>query len=394
MSDHATHILVSFCNTATGAPPVVLYEIATGTITVPRMPPEVAIRKPSGLAEAGGFLYVMTSRTDGSLAASVSHPNPSTLFVFDRHTLALVATNVCELVFDGHSMLVRERGLDVVSTGTDEIVHLTMQGPHVVSEQAVWRADAHGKRADVHHLNAIGLWRGETYVSGFGRKEGSSWRSTPHGFVEAVDTGERILRDIRQPHSILDVDGALVYCQSGTSTVHVHGTGAERRLPGYARGLCRVQNAIFAGTSRGRQVSKSTGLLTTRSDPGAAAGRCTLVRLTPATLEIEAVVELDPYGIEIYDLLPVAEVAAWPLMDEREWRDRYISGLFAGFEERDASMAWLHTEVGERDAAIEWLHWEVAERDRALVWLHQEVADRVREIDDLKARLAAQPEGA
>ncbi len=385
MSEGASHILITFCNTPGWAPALALYDVETGGISVLRTPPELAARKAAGVAVGERHLYVISSRTEVDRTSSVEPPNPSTLFIFNRSDLSLLAMHVCALVYDGHSMVVHNQGLDVVSTGSDEIVRLTIRGSTVEAEDVIWRADPNGKRADIHHINALGTWRGHRIASGFGRKSAIPWSSAASGFIVSTTTGERLVDGIRQPHSLLDVDGALIYCESARKAIHIFGTGKTQTLPGYTRGLARVGNSLFAATSRGRRVSKSSGLLTNRADPGTSDGRCTLTRLDAHTLEIQGIVELDSFGAEVYDLVPVTGVSGWPVLTELEWRDGYIAGLSAGYEERDATIAWLHTEVAARDDTIQWLHWEVAERDRKIVWLHREVADRDRRLAGLAA---------
>ena len=165
----------------------------------------------------------------------------------------------------------------------------------------------------------------------------------------------------------------------------------HRPSPDTRAGIARVGDHLFVGTSRGRQVSKSTGRLTNRADPGTPAGKCTVVCLTADTLEIRRVVDLDHLAIEIYDLLPVSETDGWPVLTDTEWRDELITSLTASFETRDATIAWLHTEVSDRDATVAWLHREVAERDRSVASLHQEVASRDRQIEALRAATGVDP---
>src|SRR5262245_54653374 len=103
MSTDATHILISFCNTTPGAPSLGLFELATGAVHVPTVPSILAIQKPSGIALSDRFLFVLTTRIDGFSRPSIDPPNPSGLFVFDRRTLALLTSHVCESIVDAHT---------------------------------------------------------------------------------------------------------------------------------------------------------------------------------------------------------------------------------------------------------------------------------------------------
>jgi hypothetical protein len=187
-------------------------------------------------------------------------------------------------------------------------------------------------------------------------------------------TGERIGEGLGHPHSILDIDGTLAYCESSTASVVVGGSRSEQ-LPGYPRGLCRVGDRLLVGTSRGRKVSKSTGI-TNRADPGAPAGRCSVTTLALPGLAIERVDDLDELALEIYDLQPVSDAAAWPVVAETEWLKSRLVGLQERYEEHDGTVTWLHTEVAARDAEIVRLHSEVARRDASIAELQRDVADR------------------
>lgn len=384
----ATHILISFCNTPPGAPALALFDIERGVVTVPHVP-EIASHGATGLAVHGELLFVMTSKLQRDLQPSVDPPNPSVLFVLNRRDLSRLTQYTCASVFDGHSIMARDRALDVVSTGSDEVVRLHFHGPAVVKEEVIWRADPIGPRTDLHHLNAIGLWKDQTVITGFGRKTNITWSSAGEGFVKVLPDDRILETGVRHPHSLLDLDGVLAYCQSGTTSVHKHGERASQVLPGYTRGLARAGNRVFVGTSKGRRVSKSTGHLTNRGDPGATAGRCGLALLDAVTFDVEAFVDLSTYGAEIYDLLAVSDVDSWPIQSDMGWRDQYLAGLWTQHEHSSATVAWLHTEVGQRDATIEWLHREVAERDRTIASLHEEVARRDSHVAQLEARLRA-----
>jgi hypothetical protein len=213
-----------------------------------------------------------------------------------------------------HSLWVSGEVLYVVSTATDEVIELRMRGDEVLSESVFWRPDWKGRRADIHHLNAIFGWRGDLLVSGFGKKPGVHWGLTREGFIVNVTRGETIASGIYHPHSLVAVGEEIAYCESGKRVVRVIERGQTQRLPGYTRGLCLTGQKLFVGTSVGRRVSKSTGMLhNPQHSSGTPAGQCTVCRLSPSSLEIEDVIDLSAYGEEIYDLLPVEGTVRWPI---------------------------------------------------------------------------------
>jgi hypothetical protein len=402
VTDSATHILVSLCNQSTGAPSLAIVDIKSGDVQVLRLPVALAAEDARGIALSDRYVFVTTGRPRSKGRASRDSTGRSHLFVLGRHDLALVSSHVCEHIVDAHSLRAGDDHVEIVSTGSDEVMRLRLSGPHVIAEEVVWRPDPEGPRADIHHLNGICSWRGDVVVSGFGRKTDRLWSSAADGFIACLGSGERLATGIGQPHSVVDLDGTLAYCESSTGTIRLLGRKEIGRVPGYARGICRVGDRLFVGTSKGRHVSKSSGVLTNRADPGTPAGHCSLVRLRIDTLTTERVIDLDLLSWEIYDLLAVSGVENWPVVDEIKWRDSFIVGVRADYEERDQALSWLHTEAGardlevtrlheevaERDRIVESLHREVAERDRIVEWLHREVAQRDRIVESLQREVA------
>jgi hypothetical protein len=402
MSSFPTHILISFCNVLPGAPTLCLLDIATGSIRVLDVPEELSSQGgATGVAVSGEYLFVATSRTTGP-AGPRGPRGPSSVFAFDRRNLALSAHHVCETVYDAHSMLPHDGDLIVVSTGTDAVVRLRLDGPRVRSEEVVWRPDPDGALSDVHHLNAVARWQDRVVVSGFGKKLGHTWASATNGFIHDLTHEERLAGSIRQPHALADVDGTLAYCESGEAAVVFHGDVRRRQFDGYTRGMCTAGGSLFVATSKGRRTSKSSGRLTNRGDPGTPEGRCTLFRVRPTDLAIEAATDLGPYGWEVYDVVPLSDISRWPVAADTKWRDRMIAGLKESSDDRESTVSWLHVEVARRDKDLVWLHREVAQRDAEierlngevarrendLVWLHREVAQRDAEIERLNGELA------
>lgn len=358
-----------------------------------------------GLTASQRFLFAITALSESRLEAA-RKPSPSCLLIFDRRDLTLLNRYICRSIFDAHSICLEENALYVVSAGTDEVVELTLRDADVVSEQPYWRPDPDGPHRDVHHLNAIHRWQGGLLVSGFGKRSGPQWSSATDGFIVNIATGEYLATGLYQPHSLIEAGEALAYCESSRMAIRLLGSERQVRVPGYARGLCRIGDKLLAGTSRGRRVSKSTGVLTNRGDFGPVDGRCCVARLSIPALEMEQVIELDAYGWEIYDLLPIGGVAAWPCLAEVEWRDAGIRGLRDLYDDRDATASWLHVEVAKRDDAVAelrgelaGLHGEVAERDETIerlrgqaAGLHTRFAEQHRELERLHVEVAKRDE--
>ncbi|MFN8526574.1 MAG: DUF4915 domain-containing protein [Chloroflexota bacterium] len=350
------------------------------------------------------------------------------LLAFSRRNLELVASAESEVIGDAHSVVWEPDGLAVVSTYTDSVVRVQLFRDSFGDAREIWRPADSIQPVDVNHLNGLCRVQGRLLVSGFGRRAGQRWDGSETGFITDIETGECVLKGLRQPHSVAEIRGALGYCESGAQRVGLLAIDGERReavLDGYTRGLCTVGDELFVATSRARSRSRRTGELVPRLadlvGERMPTGRSAIHRIDLATLQTKEIIDLAEYGWEIYDLLPIEHVDRWPLMGEVDWRRRLIGHLRQTAEEamvaerrlhveiaaRDGTVraahedlarlgSWmeesrrreerLHAEVARRDETITWLHREVATRDATITWLHQEVAARDAAI--------AQPPGA
>jgi Domain of unknown function (DUF4915) len=306
-------ILVSLCNISVpGLPALGLLDTATSAFRILQLPRDLP---PNRLSQRAG-IHGLAVSTRYVYAVLQKDPSPSELLVLARKDLRLLNRYVFQ-ASNVHSLCVSGEVLNIVSTGTDEVIELRMRGSEVISETVFWRPDPEAPRADIHHLNAICAWRGDLLVSGFGKKPGQDWSLTRDGFIVNVTRGEKFASGIYHPHSLMTIGDAITYCESGNRTVRVIGRGQTQRLPGYTRGLCLAGQKLFVGTSVGRRVSKSTGMLyNPQHSSGAPAGRCTICRLSASTLEIEDIVDLSDYGYEIYDLLTVEGTSGWPFVQD------------------------------------------------------------------------------
>lgn len=206
----------------------------------------------------------------------------------------------------------------VVSTGTDEVIEVMLEGKKVMGEQSFWRPEPNGVKDDVFHINCIYEWQGDLVVSGFGKKTGSEeWNSARNGFIYNISKNETVVSGIEHPHSFAVVDDKLAYCASRERKLCFTSDKRTVEFPGYARGLCVVDNKIFVGTSASRKKSKSTGKL--NKSLGIDGGECTVSRINADTLQIEQTISLRKFAEEIYEFLPLAGTTKWPAIAHREF---------------------------------------------------------------------------
>jgi hypothetical protein len=298
-------ILVSFCNPQTpGRAALGLLDTRRSsfrTLALPAGP--FRSNGVTGLASSDAYVYAVLQT--GLLA-------PPRLLVLDRTHLALVNQYVFQSALDVHSLCSSQDALYVVSTGTDEVIQLTMHDAHVISEAAFWRPEPDAPRLDAHHLNAIIGSPDGLLASGFGKRAGPRWNSAQDGFIFNISTGIQVASGIYHPHSMVGLGRTLMYCESSNMAVRTIATNRIQYLPGYTRGLCVAEDKLFVGSSKGRKVSKSTGLINNPGESGVPAGRCTVSRLSLDSFDIEETIDLSGYGDEIYDLLAVEDTSRWP----------------------------------------------------------------------------------
>ena len=265
----------------------------------------------AGLVCCDRHVYAATQASAGG----AEDGGRSSLLIFEKSTFRLRTVYDFKAARDVHSMCWRNERLLVVSAGTDEVIEVRLHGTDVVAETEYWRPVADQPRCDTHHLNGIACSPEGVFVSGFGRRNGSSWSSATSGFIINATERRIVLNGLEQPHSVAMANSSLVFCESRQMAVRVAESGGQRRvLPGYTRGLCASGSFLFAATSVGRGTSRSTGeIVENPADLGGAIGRCTISCLDLETLSIVRTTECAAKGEEIYDLLAIDGIGQWPL---------------------------------------------------------------------------------
>lgn len=348
-----SHVLLSLCNVQLRrAPMLALLDLDTSDVSTVILPEALANSQGvTGLALSEAFLFVAVPIVEG--AGSDAQPEHSSLFVFDRHDLTLRTRYVFERGIDVHSLWVEGDRLWAVSTGTDELLQLVLDDAEVRSESVVWRPEPDGPRADVHHLNTVARVSGDLLVSGFGPRTGERLRTANDGFVVRVEDGRRLASGIDQPHSLAEVAGALVICESRRMSVRRLDGEKSLRLSGYTRGLCVADDSLLVGVSRGRLGSQGDDITENPGDPGEIAGSCAIVRCRPDSLEVEAVVDTAWLGMEIYDLLPVEGVGRWPVSNRPESDRELLTELWSAFDATSRRMKHALQLSAERKRLLE-----------------------------------------
>ncbi len=329
-------ILVSFCNLRSlpGRHALGLLNSNTMNFRMIKLPPEIPKSiGMMGLAQSSRHVFVGLQVSGGTKSAF----SPPGLLVFDRKDFTLVNHYVFKEVRDIHSLCLSqdEHNLYVVSTGTDEVIILKLNGAAVLEERIFWRPEGQNYRQDINHINCIYEWEGDLVVSGFGEKsEKEEWNSARSGFISNISQNKIIVSGIEHPHSFVDLNGRLAYCESKKRQVCILNEECIANLSGYSRGLCYTDDKLFIGTSASRKFSKSTRKMNRPMGLGSDGGACTVSRFSTKDFKIEKTVSLKNYSEEIYDLLPVDGTGNWPVHRhhkfytfEKSWNLQYNQAL-------------------------------------------------------------------
>jgi uncharacterized protein DUF4915 len=245
--------------------------------------------------------YLALATQDGAVA------------ILDRNNLSLKSRMSGNYLKNAHSILIDKDRLYAVSTGSDAVVAFDLVDGVLKNPRVVWKVSDASFGADNHHLNSICSYEGCILVSGFGKKESKLWSSAKEGFVIDIGTNTKVAEGLCQPHSLSVLEGSLFICESAKARILNVSKGQDKALDGYVRGLCLGPLGIYVAVSRGRTVSKSTGLqLSNPADPGALKGQAKVYLLDKDTLQEKATSSFG--GLEFFDLVRLGdEVNGWPL---------------------------------------------------------------------------------
>lgn len=225
----------------------------------------------------------------------------SFLAIFEKRTLRLLELVPLPNVIDVHSICLDGSALIAISTGTDEIVRISLAD--TTRTEIVWRASRSAE--DTHHLNAVSWHGGRLICSGFGPKSCERWKSALNGYIYDVSSGTFLARGIRHPHSLADRGGTLHFCESSRSLLR---TLERPLLPigGYLRGLaCLEDGSCLVGASVGRVDVSAPEFVLNPTDPGARVGRCAIHVTYPYGAHASRSIDCSHLADEIYDIMPI-----------------------------------------------------------------------------------------
>jgi tetratricopeptide (TPR) repeat protein len=217
-----------------------------------------------------------------------------------RPDLSLERVKRLSKVEDSHSIIWTGHSLLAVSTETNAIVEIGEDDSETIIHYEG------PKNSKSTHLNGIALdAAGNIIISGFGQPEGSG-QAARNGFLRNIATGETLVGNLREPHSVLYYNGVLYTLESQTGNLVRSRNGGTissfRKFYCYARGLAITPRYTIVGQSARRLVSRKSA----RADAVATAvqardSQAGLHILTPGDLNF---VPIGAFAEEIYDVIP------------------------------------------------------------------------------------------
>jgi hypothetical protein len=233
-----TH-LVTFCNVGRGAFALLDAEGILETRAVDM----------AGLGRNAGGIVGAAFHEGRCYLAVQSHPPAIAVFDDDWTQVDLFEPGGIK---DIHGLAVHDGSLLIASTGTNQIVACDLATGAL---RPFWSDPA--ALSDTVHVNDIAAEGGRVVASRFGPRRSDGQRS---GDVFDVLTGETLVAAIREPHSVVLVEGTVHVLESPTGDlVRCHPGFSPRRLygiVGYARGLAVGRTTVAIGKSGYRRQSR------------------------------------------------------------------------------------------------------------------------------------------
>jgi len=229
------------------------------------------------------------------LFVSIMSPDSMTIQIYEPgHSVETIIS--CKLG-DIHDVRIIDGKLYVVSTGTNEVIIVGMDG----SLSKSWKMEGYG---DSCHLNCLDLWDGRLVATAFGKFKtyrGYKGRTSGSGVLLDVKTKEILQEGYSAPHTPRrDEKGGIFVCDSRVGDVDYRFNGEKRKIsfPGtFPRGLAFTKDLLYVGLSSLRHRKDLTF-----NNELARSGQLAIVdRNTFETLNVVPLPQAEIYDILILD---------------------------------------------------------------------------------------------
>lgn len=156
---------------------------------------------------------------------------------------------------DIHSITFDEYGNLIVANTAED----SLEGVYVINgfmQGEPFKISKEGLGGDSIHLNSLCVKGNSILFSAFG-DHGENRSKSKNGFVKMV-SGPKVIKDLRQPHSLINKDGDIYFLESAKGSVYKNFKEIAQ-VDGYARGLAVLGDKLLVGISRSRNVENSEG---------------------------------------------------------------------------------------------------------------------------------------
>ncbi|QTH42334.1 glycosyltransferase [Cohnella sp. LGH] len=290
------------------------------------------------ISSTGVFIY------NGCLYRAIQHDDHSEILVY--YPDGSIRSFIHDDISDIHDIYIYKDRVYVVSTGTNEVVQMSLQG-------AIQHRYSFPCKSDSWHLNCLEMWNGKLVVSAFGKFDmhrGYKNNTNGNGIVFEVQSGEILLDRLSQPHSPKWDDNRLYVCNSEEKEIWAQTDNEtsirKLQLDSYVRGLCITEGTIYAGLSKSRNNSDSQEH-----------GSIVLIRKTDFTVENSINI---PFN-EVYDIR-IIEASQLERFSFRT--GTYYDRLLGDNQEKDRIILQQETTITEASKAITQLMEQLKDKDK------------------------------
>lgn len=155
---------------------------------------------------------------------------------------------------DVHDVLIAGQWMYIVGTDRNAVYRLDQQGQ-------LDRAWQFSKVPDSWHINCLAEINGKIYFSAFGEYlSGRGYKngSREQGFIQCLQTGERVVSGLSQPHSLSVNDEKIYLANSETGDIFIFDQQfvplEKIHVGGYLRGIAFADGQLLVGISNSRNV--------------------------------------------------------------------------------------------------------------------------------------------
>ncbi len=164
-----------------------------------------------------------------------------------------------EALRDIHDVLISGPWIYAVGTDRNAVYRFDQQG----KLDKGWRFSA---QPDAWHLNCLAEINGKIYFTAFGEfSSGRGYKegSLEKGFIQCLETGERVASGLSQPHSICTHGGKVYVANSETGEIFVYDGQfvllQKIQVGGYLRGIAFADGQLLVGVSHSRNMPVQQG---------------------------------------------------------------------------------------------------------------------------------------